>query len=68
MDQFDLLAQAVKGHFLKLVDKLWGCSHKRTSFPIMIAGGHSAETYVVCMRCGRRLPYDWTNMCKSGGP
>lgn len=68
MDQFDLLAQAVKGHFLKLVNKVWGCPHKKTSFPMMNADGLSAERYVVCVRCGRRLPYDWTNMCKSGKP
>ena len=55
--------------FLTLADWLFGCSHRNTGFPITYRtqGGsreqsQSAETYVVCLDCGKRLAYDWANM------
>ena len=47
---------------------LWGCSHRRTSFPITFrnaAGSRkpqSTETYVVCLDCGKHFAYDWAAM------
>lgn len=50
-------------------DMLFGCSHKRYSFPITAkAGQHRPEaasvtgTYVVCLDCGKEFPYDWGQM------
>jgi hypothetical protein len=38
---------------------LFGCSHKRTSFPMTVETG---RTYVTCFDCGKELPYDWSKM------
>ena len=51
---------------------LFGCSHKRTSFPITLperarkvaapqsAAGH--RTYITCLDCGKEIPYSWEEM------
>jgi hypothetical protein len=50
-------------------DWLTGCAHRRTSFPITCRTKRSPteparnETYVVCLECGKRFPYDWEAMC-----
>lgn len=62
MDQFDMLAKSV-GDWVR---GLWGCSHRKTSFPITMDGASGSETYVVCMLCGQRFAYDWTTMSKTG--
>jgi hypothetical protein len=58
------------------VNTLFGCSHKRTTFPITPARKpaiHAAPsanrngTYVVCLDCGREFGYDWTEM-RLGNP
>lgn len=50
---------------------LFGCGHRRTSFPITSAkrsagGTHSGSskkaTYVVCLDCGQEFNYDWKAM------
>jgi hypothetical protein len=53
----------------KLFDFLFGCWHRRLSFPITLRVGvrrdvtsSLAGTYVVCLDCGKELPYDWTEM------
>lgn len=54
----------------KLVDALFGCSHKRCTFPMTatkLDQPHSetappAGTYVVCLDCGKEFPYDWERM------
>lgn len=61
MDQFDVLAKTVANW----VRGLWGCSHRKTSFPITMEGASGSETYVVCMVCGQRFAYDWTTMSKT---
>jgi len=54
--------------FHRVLDALLGCWHARYSFPITIKGanrGHAAfltGTYVVCLDCGKELPYDWEQM------
>lgn len=52
-----------------LVDMLFGCSHKRYTFPITAKGAarHMAAasptgTYVVCLDCGKEFAYDWDRM------
>lgn len=62
MDEFDKLAVLAKNW----VRSLWGCSHRKTSFPITIGTGAGSETYVVCTLCGQRFAYDWSTMCKTG--
>jgi hypothetical protein len=44
--------------FMDLANWIWGCSHRRTTLPVT----HNAETYVVCLECGRRFAYDWARM------
>ncbi len=51
-----------------LLDLLFGCAHKNYTFPrSMRRGQRSAAasltgTYVVCLDCGKELPYDWKAM------
>ncbi|MFB3815875.1 MAG: hypothetical protein ACE14L_17365 [Terriglobales bacterium] len=53
----------------KLLDVLFGCTHKRYTFPISTRPGQRRSqaamvtgTYVVCLECGREFPYDWRQM------
>ena len=52
-----------------IVDKLFGCSHKKYSFPRSTKSGQRRSpaaaltgTYVVCLDCGKEFPYDWQEM------
>jgi hypothetical protein len=53
----------------KLWDALFGCWHTHYSFPLTVrpavrrnrAAG-TTGTYVVCLDCGKELPYDWQEM------
>ncbi len=52
-----------------LLDVLFGCSHTNYSFPRTAKAsqrrGKAATvtgTYVVCLDCGKELPYDWQEM------
>ncbi len=53
----------------KLFDVLFGCPHKRYTFPLTAKAGQRRSqaaavtgTYVVCLDCGREFPYDWHQM------
>jgi len=53
----------------KLFDAFFGCWHGNYSFPITARSAsrrNSAAaltgTYVVCLDCGKELPYDWQGM------
>lgn len=54
---------------------MFRCQHRRTTFPLTPArsrkgadsGEKHAETYVVCLDCGKQFIYDWENM-RLGGP
>ncbi len=55
--------------FSGIFDALFGCAHKRYSFPITAKHGQRRNeaasvtgTYVVCLDCGREFPYDWQEM------
>jgi hypothetical protein len=55
--------------FSKVLDTLFGCWHSRYSFPMTIrttsrrsATSARVGTYVVCLDCGKELPYDWQRM------
>jgi hypothetical protein len=54
---------------LKILDMLFGCWHKRLSFPISGKRGQrrpfaaqETGTYVVCLDCGKEFAYDWQQM------
>ncbi len=53
--------------FARLVGTLLGCWHSNYSFPMTLnarrrPSNESPRTYVVCLDCGRELPYDWSQM------
>jgi hypothetical protein len=55
---------------MSFLDALFGCSHKKLSFPITVRGVRRRNTqaasvtgtYVVCLDCGHEFPYDWNQM------
>ncbi len=54
---------------MSLLDVVFGCSHKRCSFPMSVRGAKRRSsaaaltgTYVVCLDCGKEFPYDWKQM------
>jgi hypothetical protein len=54
---------------LSTFDFLFGCWHRRLSFPFSVKPGqrgpsaaHHTGTYVVCLKCGKEFPYDWENL------
>ena len=61
-----------------VIDTIWNlmfrCQHRRTTFPLTPArskkGANSsdkhAETYVVCLDCGKQFIYDWEKMRLAG--
>ena len=54
----------------KFLDAFFGCWHTHYSFPISVRPTSKARarassltgTYVVCLDCGKELPYDWEEM------
>jgi hypothetical protein len=53
-----------------VVNVLFGCWHRKYSFPITAKKGSTncspaasvTGTYVVCLDCGKEFPYDWERM------
>jgi hypothetical protein len=70
MDRFIAVANTVRVHLAGFADRLYGCAHRRTTFPMTLRGsvsggglpGAQSETYMACLECGRHLAYDWTAM------
>jgi hypothetical protein len=59
-----------------ILDGLFGCSHRRTTFPLTpgrknagfsAAGATRNGTYVVCLDCGKEFAYNW-NLMRVGEP
>jgi hypothetical protein len=56
--------------FDSVMNALFGCTHKRITFPQTPRRGHLAAcmgtqrrgTYVACLECGREFRYDWNEM------
>ena len=54
--------------FSRILDALFGCTHSHYSFPITVKKGKRSQasfqtgTYVVCLDCGKEMPYDWKQM------
>ena len=52
----------------KVLESFFGCWHGHYSFPITVKRGRRSAaalvtgTYVVCLDCGKELPYDWQQM------
>jgi len=53
----------------KLLDAFFGCWHTHYSFPLTVRpvmrrnrAASVTGTYVVCLDCGKELPYDWQEM------
>ncbi len=53
----------------RLLDVLFGCSHKRYTFPMTTRAVQRRSqaaaltgTYVVCLDCGKEFAYDWRHM------
>ena len=50
---------------MNIFGSLFGCSHKRTTFPLTpgrSAGLTRNGTYVACLDCGKEFSYDWKTM------
>jgi hypothetical protein len=47
-----------------LFEVVFGCRHRRTSFPITPPAGArpAGVTYVTCLDCGTEFKYDWAAM------
>jgi hypothetical protein len=48
-----------------LINVLFECRHRRTTFPLTPAGktkNQPGETYVVCLDCCKQFRYDWEHM------
>ncbi len=58
MNPFNTVTNTVRMTLLGMANLLCGCLHGKTTFPITL----QASTYVVCLECGRHLPYDWSRM------
>ncbi len=61
---------------LNLVSMLFGCSHRRITFPFTPSRktglasntpGSRHGTYVVCLDCGKEFDYNWNEM-RVGSP
>ena len=54
--------------FQSFINQLFGCSHRRTTFPQTPGRKTTAPsatrngTYIVCLDCGREFAYDWDGM------
>jgi hypothetical protein len=53
----------------RVFDAVFGCRHSQYSFPMTIRGARrnssaaaATGTYVVCIECGKEMPYDWQSM------
>lgn len=70
MHNLYVAASAFRIRLEGLADWLYGCAHHRTSFPVTLRTSVSvegrqstqSETYIVCLECGRHIPYDWSTM------
>jgi hypothetical protein len=69
VDGFKNRAVGNEDEAMSLLQMLFGCWHRRCSFPITVRGKRRriaaalvTGTYVVCLDCGREFPYDWNTM------
>jgi hypothetical protein len=59
-------SRMVTGRLNKLLNNLFGCAHRRTTFPISprrtINNTRQNRAYVACLDCGGEFAYDWQEM------
>jgi hypothetical protein len=75
MHDLSVVASAFRVRLEGLADWVYGCTHRRTSFPLTLRAGVSvegpqstrSETYIVCLECGRHIAYDWSTMRVGSG-
>jgi hypothetical protein len=52
--------------FVSFFGSIFGCSHRRTTFPLTPGRSHAGHTrsatYVACLDCGKEFAYDWQSM------
>ena len=64
---------STRGVLGSLFNRLFGCSHRKTSFPLTslnksaTGSARRRATYVTCLECGVELEYDWERM-RTGAP
>jgi len=52
-----------------VIDTLFGCSHRRTTFPITPKPPTARMgAYVTCLNCGKEFAYNWDLMRMEEGP
>jgi len=51
-------------HFMlsSVIDSFFGCSHRRTTFPITPKRPARQGAYVSCLDCGKEFAYNWSEM------
>jgi len=74
MDRLNAVVDSARGRLADLADRLYGCAHRKTTFPMTLRASAKmngeqsfcADTYIVCLECGRHFAYDWTTMQITG--
>jgi len=64
------IVASIEEGYMSLFDLVFGCWHKRCTFPITVRGklrrsiaaASATGTYVVCLDCGCEFPYDWSQL------
>ena len=52
-----------------VLDTLFGCSHRRTTFPITPKRPSARlGAYVTCLNCGKEFAYNWDEMRREEEP
>jgi hypothetical protein len=48
---------------ISVLERFFGCSHKRTSFPLTPKRpSNHVGAYVTCLDCGKEFGYNWNEM------
>ena len=63
------IVSAIHTLITMLFDLLFGCMHRKTTFPRSVRWGERRPRaacltgmYVVCVKCGKEFAYDWDEM------
>lgn len=70
MVHFISVTSTVRVGLQVVAEWVYGCAHRRTSFPMTLPVNTLVgtvqttrrETRIVCLECGRNFTYDWTTM------
>ncbi len=53
----DVLQDALIRGLIALIERLFGCAHSQTTWPLSMVGERKVPTYVVCLDCGKEFRY-----------